>query len=61
MILSEFCAGAVLISLGAVLGELSPLQYVVLAFIETICYTANEYLFERFAVKSFLLILFNIS
>ena len=37
-------AAAVLISLGAVLGKISPIQLIIMAVLETIFYTFNEYL-----------------
>lgn len=43
MITSEFAAASVLISMGAVLGNMSPEQYVIMAFGEVIFYVINEY------------------
>ena len=43
LIAGDFAAAAVLISFGAVLGKVSPLQLVVMAIVEVIFYTANEY------------------
>jgi ammonium transporter Rh len=43
MITSEFAAASVLISMGAVLGNMSPEQYVIMAFGEVIFYVINEF------------------
>jgi len=42
MIGADFAAAAVLITFGAVLGRASPFQMVIIAFMECICYSANE-------------------
>lgn len=42
LVLGDFCAGAVLISYGAVLGKINPLQLMVMATIETVLYVINE-------------------
>ena len=42
LINAEFGAGSVLISFGAVLGKLSPAQYIVLAIIQSFTYCINE-------------------
>ena len=39
---SEFCAGAVLISFGGVIGKISPLQMLVATLVEAIFYSFNE-------------------
>ena len=44
MFTSDFAAAAVLITFGAVLGKLSPIQYVVLSFLEIIVFQVNEYI-----------------
>ncbi|XP_064651473.1 ammonium transporter Rh type A-like isoform X2 [Lineus longissimus] len=44
LITSDFAAAAVLISFGAVLGKTSPLQLIIMAFIEIIFFTGNEYI-----------------
>ena len=44
MFTSDFAAAAVLITFGAVLGKLSPIQYVVLSFFEIIVFQVNEYI-----------------
>ncbi|KAI0242304.1 Ammonium transporter Rh type B-B [Lamellibrachia satsuma] len=43
LITADFAAAAVLISFGAVLGKLSPFQVVVMAIVEVVFYTVNEY------------------
>ncbi|CAK8689087.1 unnamed protein product [Clavelina lepadiformis] len=40
---ADFACGAVLISFGAVLGVLSPVQLVVMAILEIVCYAVNEF------------------
>ena len=40
----DFASAAVLISFGAVLGVLSPVQLIVMAFIEVVFYTLNEFI-----------------
>eukprot|EP01135_Chromosphaera_perkinsii_P001661 Nk52_evm38s208 gene=Nk52_evmTU38s208 len=42
LITADFAAGAVLISMGAVLGKVSPLQLLVMAFFEVIFFAINE-------------------
>jgi ammonium transporter Rh len=42
MIFADFCAGAVMISYGALLGKVSPMQMCIIAFIEVIFYAVNE-------------------
>ncbi len=44
MFTSDFAAAAVLISFGAVLGKLSPLQYVLMAVFEITIFAVNEYI-----------------
>jgi len=44
MINADFAAGSVLISMGALLGKLSPEQYIVMGFFEVVIYAANEYI-----------------
>ena len=44
MITSDFAAGAVLISFGAVLGKLSPPQIVIMAIVEIVFFSVNEYI-----------------
>ena len=39
---ADICAAAILISFGAVLGKTSPLQLLVMAFLEVIFYAVNE-------------------
>jgi ammonium transporter Rh len=39
-----FCAGSVMISYGAVLGKVTPLQLTIMAFIEPIFYWVNIYI-----------------
>jgi len=51
LIASDFAAAAVLISMGALLGKLSPEQYIVMGFLEVVFYTVNEYiLFDLWTV-----------
>lgn len=48
----DFASAAVLISFGAVLGVLNPVQLIVMAFLEVVFYSMNEYiLIELFEVK----------
>nr|XP_034955006.1 ammonium transporter Rh type B isoform X1 [Zootoca vivipara] len=52
MINADFCAGAVLISFGAVLGKTSPLQLLLMTVLEVTLFGINEYiLLSRFGVK----------
>ena len=52
MFTSDFAAAAVLITFGAVLGKLSPIQYVVMAFLEIIVFQVNEYIgLKKFKVN----------
>jgi len=44
MLTADFAAAAVLISFGAVLGKASPLQLIIMSFIEIICFAANEHI-----------------
>ncbi|CAD5113576.1 DgyrCDS2739 [Dimorphilus gyrociliatus] len=44
LLTADFAAAAVLISFGAVLGKTSPLQLIVMAFIEIIVFVCNEYI-----------------
>lgn len=41
---ADIASAAVLISFGAVLGKISPLQLVLMGIIETVIFAANEYL-----------------
>jgi ammonium transporter Rh len=51
MIASDFAAAAVLISMGALLGKLSPEQYIIMGLFEVVFYTVNEYiLFDLWSV-----------
>ncbi|NWJ09840.1 RHBG protein, partial [Crypturellus undulatus] len=43
MIGADFCAGAVLVSIGAVLGQGNPLQLLLLSLLEVPMFSANEY------------------
>lgn len=43
MINADFCAGAVLISFGAVLGKAGPAQLLLLALLETLLFGVNEF------------------
>ena len=45
---ADFCCGSILISFGAVLGVLSPVQLIVMAIFETICYAVNELIVIHF-------------
>ena len=40
---ADFCCGSILISFGAVLGVLSPVQLVAMALLETVFYSVNEF------------------
>ena len=40
----DFASAAVLISFGAVLGVLSPIQLLVMALVEVVFYTLNEFI-----------------
>lgn len=44
LIKCDFASAAVLISMGALLGKLSPEQYIVLGFFELAFYAVNEYI-----------------
>nr|XP_009688747.1 PREDICTED: ammonium transporter Rh type B-like [Struthio camelus australis] len=44
MVNAEFCAGAILISVGAVLGRANPLQMLLMTLLEVILFTVNEYI-----------------
>lgn len=44
MLSAEFISAAILISYGAVLGKLSPLQLIIMAFIEVVLFQTNEYI-----------------
>jgi ammonium transporter Rh len=44
IIVADFVAAAVLISFGAVLGKTNPTQLIIMAFIEVLLQSANEYL-----------------
>lgn len=43
LLTSDFTAACILISFGAVLGKLSPLQYLIMAFIEVAVFSVNEW------------------
>ena len=43
LLVADFCAAAVLISFGAVLGKTSPIQLVIMATIEVVVQSVNEY------------------
>jgi ammonium transporter Rh len=42
MVLSDFCAGAVLITFGVLLGKVNPSQMLFIAIIETVAFSLNE-------------------
>lgn len=44
MINADFAAGAVLISMGAMLGKLTPEQYIIMGFVEIALYCGNEFI-----------------
>ena len=44
MLTADFAAAAVLITFGAVLGKTSPLQLVIISFIEIVFFSVNEYI-----------------
>lgn len=44
MITADFAAAAVLISFGALLGKISPMQLIILAMFEIAIYAVNEYI-----------------
>lgn len=44
IIVADFVAAAILISFGAVLGKTNPTQLIIMAFIEVLLQSANEYL-----------------
>jgi len=41
---ADYCVAAILISYSGVLGRLSPLQYLVMSFLETMVYSVNQYI-----------------
>jgi ammonium transporter Rh len=43
-LVADFCAAAVLISFGAVLGKTSPIQLLIMATIEVVVQSVNEYI-----------------
>ncbi|XP_077181659.1 ammonium transporter Rh type B isoform X4 [Paroedura picta] len=43
LINADFCAGAVLISFGAVLGKTSPIQLLLMTWLEVVLFAVNEY------------------
>jgi len=47
---ADFCAGAVLITFGGVLGKVNPLQMMIVALIETIFFSLNEEISLKLAV-----------
>lgn len=52
LITADFTAAAVLISFGAVIGKTSPLQLIVMAMIEVVIFSVNEYIaVEKFGVR----------
>lgn len=44
MLTADFAAAAVLISFGAMLGKLSPLQQIIMAFLEIVIFQVNEWI-----------------
>merc|ERR1712170_317431 len=48
MLSADFAAAAVLISYGAVLGKASPVQLIVMAFIEIVAFAGNEFIGTTF-------------
>ena len=44
LLYADFCAAAVLISFGAVLGKTSPIQLLIMATIEVVVQSVNEYI-----------------
>jgi ammonium transporter Rh len=44
VIVADFVAAAILISLGAVLGKTNPTQLIIMAFIEVLLQSANEFI-----------------
>lgn len=44
LINADFCAGAVLISFGAVLGKTGPAQLLLMALLETVLFSVNEFI-----------------
>lgn len=47
LINADFCAGAVLISFGAVLGKTGPAQLLLMALLETVLFSVNEFILLR--------------
>jgi ammonium transporter Rh len=59
LINSDFASATVLISFGAVLGKISPIQLLVMGLIEVVLYEVNEYIvFDLFFVSHAALRLF---
>lgn len=50
LIKADFCTGAVLITFGAVLGKTTPLQMIVIAFMEVIVFSINEAVSLKLAI-----------
>ncbi|ELU18387.1 hypothetical protein CAPTEDRAFT_137751 [Capitella teleta] len=44
LLVSDFASAAVLISMGAMLGKASPLQYIIMAFFEIVLFQVNEWI-----------------
>jgi ammonium transporter Rh len=44
LLVADFCSAAVLISFGAVLGKTSPIQLLIMATIEVVVQSVNEYI-----------------
>nr|XP_013806568.1 PREDICTED: ammonium transporter Rh type B isoform X1 [Apteryx mantelli mantelli] len=44
MVSADFCAGAILISVGAILGRVNPLQMLLMTLLEVVLFTVNEYI-----------------
>lgn len=44
LINADFCAGAVLISFGAVLGKTGPAQLLLMALLEAVLFSVNEFI-----------------
>lgn len=52
LLVADFTAAVILISMGALLGKLSPTQYIVMAFIETTAAIVTEHIIvENFKVR----------
>ncbi|XP_055354016.1 ammonium transporter Rh type A-like [Paramacrobiotus metropolitanus] len=52
LVCADFTAGTVLITLGVVLGKLSPIQYIVMLMFETVLITVNEWIgYDMFFIK----------